>query len=295
MPEKTDQEILLSGVGAVNSGQLVEVNEETGETLEGTGPTIMTWPVFTASALSLSAGPVTSELERTGVLSASAYGEEDYITQTDFCLLSLPGGQVLDYLQNQYDCGACYAYAAADLINMIYYTQCGKFSIGLVLQIIACTYQKKIGDLTGNGCGGFGIENSLIYMQEHGLLQSVKMTGIRDMAQAYTLSEYYTKEYLNSSSKSPCMNLSADESIICYNNFFKNMNFCKQFKDNCLLLGAEKNKDGKCNQETITHPPITVDKILYMWDKKPNDAIYELVDDELQPSKKLYRNDSKKY
>ena len=46
--------------------------------------------------------------------------------------------------------------------------------------------------------------------------------------------------------------------------------FVNDLKTIVYFLAAEKNKDGKCNQETITNPPITVDKILYMWDKKPN-------------------------
>jgi len=277
MPEKTDQEILLSGVGSTNSMQLVQVNKQTGA-LEAMPPefSAISWPLFTASALSLSAGPVTSELESTGVLSASAYGG-DYINRDNFCLLSIKGGQMLDYIQNQLNCGGCWAYSTADLINTNYYLKCGKFSISLILDILACTYQKKCANITANACGGGTQLCALTYIQENGILQSVKMRGAIDMKNAYMLSEYYTKEYNNNSKKS-CLDIKGDESasISCYNNFIKNSGFCSQFTDNCALLGGEM-IGGQCKNQK--HPKIKVDKILYMWDEKPTDEIYALGDD----------------
>ena len=183
MPEKTDQEILLSGVGTTNSMQLLQVNKLTGA-LEAPAPQYasISWPLCAASALSLSAGSVTSELESAGVLSASAYGEEDCISYKSFFLPATKGGQALDYIQNQVNCGSCYANSTSDLINALYYLKCGKFSIGLVLQLIACLNKKQIGDMKCKGCGGCGQLPCLLYLQEHGLLQSVRMTGAIDMA-----------------------------------------------------------------------------------------------------------------
>ena len=102
-------------------------------------------------------------------------------------------------------------------------------------------------------------------------MQSVKMTGANDMQNAYELSGTIIKN---------CLGVGGEGAAgACYNNFIKNMNFNDQFKDNCKLLGGTKNRDSKCIN--LKHPPIFVDKILYMWDKKPNDDIYTLGSDKL--------------